>query len=99
VIELIDGMPGMFLVTTERGTRYWFDTTRGVVRRETNASNPARLDLRRDGESVDLVEIVTCTVGSPLVILINLEIDGIMLTSRESTPVTAIEVIAMRGTR
>jgi hypothetical protein len=98
VIELTDGVRGMFLVTTERGTKYWFDTTRRVVRRVTDSSNPARLELRRDGETVDLVEIVTCTVGRPLFILINLEITGIVLTARESTQVTSIVVLVMRST-
>jgi hypothetical protein len=96
--ELTDTMRGMFIVTTERGTRYTFDTTRRVVRRIIDTANSTRLELRRDGEIVDLVEIVTCTVGLPMFVLINLEIEGIILTARESTPVTSIEVLVMRAT-
>jgi hypothetical protein len=89
--SLRDDEADCYLVTTESSSRYWLDLDRRLLRRETSTSFAGTLRLRRDGEELDLVEVVDCRVGHPLIVLINLNLTGVWLTTRESTPVVRIE--------
>ena len=89
--SLRDDEAGCYLVTTESSSRYWLDLDRRLLRRETSAAFAGTLRLRRDGEELDLVEVVDCRVGHPLILLINLNLPGVWLTTRESAPVVRIE--------
>ncbi|TFC16539.1 hypothetical protein [Cryobacterium glucosi] len=93
VDSLTDDATGCYVVTTQSASRYWLDLDRRLLRRVPSPSFPDRLQLRRDGEDIDLLEVVRCRVGRPLVLLINLNVPGVWLTTRESTPVTRIESV------
>ena len=88
---LTDEATGRYLVTTESGSRYTLDFNRRLFRRTTNPTLVARRGLRRDGEDIDLVEVIECRLGKPLLLLINLWVPGVWFTTRESTPVVRIE--------
>ena len=90
---LTDDDHGRFLVTTASGSRYWLDLDARFLRRVTGSVLPETLRLRRDGDDVDLLEIVTCSRGDPMVVLINLHVPGVWLTTRETTTVVCIERI------
>lgn len=54
--------------------------------------DPTRnLGLRRDGATVRFVNVVECTVGRSMHLLIDLGVQGVLATTRLTTPVTAIE--------
>ena len=86
-----DDEAGCYVVTTESSSRYWLDLDRRLLRRVPSDVFAGTLRLRRDGEDLDLVEVVDCRVGHPLIVLINLDLTGVWLTARESTPVVRIE--------
>ena len=91
--SLTDDATGCYVVTTESGTRYWLDLNRRQLQRVPSPAFPARLQLRRDGEHIDLVEVVRCLLGQPMVLLINLWVPGVWCTTRESTPVVRIDPV------
>lgn len=55
--------------------------------------NESALRLRGDGEDLILEEIVECRRGRPLLLLINLHLPGILITTRESTPIIRIDPV------
>ncbi|TFD65485.1 hypothetical protein E3T41_01520 [Cryobacterium sp. Hh38] len=91
---LTDADRGRYLVTTASATCYSLDLDARVLRRVASAMFNDTLSLRRDGDDVDLLEIVTCCVGNPMVVLINLHVPGVWLTTRETTRVVSIEPIS-----
>ena len=91
--SLTDEATGCYVVTTESGTRYWLDLTRRQLQRVPSPAFPGMLGLRRDGEDVDLIEVVRCVLGYPMVLLINLWVPGVWCTTRESTPVVRIDSV------
>ena len=90
---LTDDTIGCFVVTTESASRYWLDLDQRLLRRVTSPIFQSRLRLRRDGEDIDLVEVVDCRVGHPLILLINLNLPGVWLTKRESTNIVRIDPV------
>lgn len=89
--SLTDNDTGFYLVTTQSLSQYWLDLDQRLLRRRPRAGSATNLMLRRDGESVDLVEVVNCRVGQPLIVLINLNVPSVWFTTRESTAVIRIE--------
>lgn len=92
--SLTDDARGHYLVTTESGSRYWLDLDARLLRRVTGPTFTETLRLRRDGDDVDLIEIVTCALGEPKVVVINLNVPGVWFTTRETTTVLSIKRIA-----
>ena len=90
---LTDDTTGCFVVTTQSASRYWLDLDRRLLRRVTSLPFQARLHLRRDCEDIDLVQVVDCRLGHPMVLLINLNLPGVSVTARRSTPVVRIEAV------
>lgn len=93
--SLTDDASGCYVVTTESASRYWLDLDRRLLRRVSSPVFHALLHLRRDGADVDLVEVVDCRLGHPMVLLINLNVPGVWLTTRESTPVVRIDPVPL----
>jgi hypothetical protein len=89
--SLTDDATGCYVVTTTTGTRYWLDLDRRLLCRVVNPIAPRPLHLRQDGADIELLELVDCHVGLPLIVLINLNVPGVWLTTRESTPVSRID--------
>ena len=90
---LTDDATGCYVVTTASATRYWLDLDRRLLRRVTSPGVQSPLRLRQDGDDIDLLEVVQCHIGRPRVLLINLNVPGVWLTTRESTPVVRIDSV------
>ena len=94
--SLKDEISGRFLLRTQSGSRYWLDLDRREMCRMPVADDPA-LDhrLRRDGDTVRVLRLVECTIGRGMHLLIDLAVPGVAATSRRTTPVMAIERVAL----
>lgn len=91
--SLTDDATGCYVVTTASASRYWLDLDRRLVRRVPSPAVQVSLRMRQDGDDIHLLEIVQCHVGQPMVMLINLNVPGVWLTTRESTSVVRIDPI------
>ena len=90
---LTDDSTGCYVISTESDTRYWIHCQRRLVRRVPSPDNDSALRLRGDGENLILEEIVECRRGRPLLLLINLRLPGVFITTRESTPIIRIDPV------
>ena len=79
---------GRYTVTTE-AAEYLLDLDRRVVRRLP--VGPDAADLRRDAEEVTLLAIARCEVGQSMKILVDLDVSGVLVTTRRTTPIVTIE--------
>ncbi|WP_022887413.1 hypothetical protein [Glaciibacter superstes] len=49
--------------------------------------------LRRDGQPIELVRLLACSVGSSLDVLINLRVSGVLVARRRTTEVLSIQPV------
>jgi hypothetical protein len=91
--SLADDSVGCYVISTESDTRYWIHCDRRLVRRVPSPENERALRLRGDGEDLILEEIIQCRRGRPLLLLINLQLPGVLITTRESTPIIRIDPV------
>ena len=91
--SLADDSVGCYVISTESDTRYWIHCDRRLVRRVPSPENERALRLRGDGEDLILEEIVECRRGRPLLLLINLQLPGVLITTRESTPIIRVDPV------
>jgi hypothetical protein len=98
--ELHNDDEGRYLVTTATGSRYELDLTARTVKRQMAATAPIVdfLDagfsqLRRDGETVELLMLETCAVGASARYWLQVRADHIP-TLRMTSPVVRIEPVA-----
>ena len=96
--SLMDTTSGAYRIVT-RASTYLIDLDRAVLRREPRTGHPEGSLLRRDDELVTLLEILECTVGRPMGLLIDLHVRGVPFTVRFSTPVVAIDPVPSPGVR
>ncbi|KGJ79914.1 hypothetical protein GY21_03245 [Cryobacterium roopkundense] len=82
---------GRYLVTTGSGSVYLIDLDRSVMSRVPAMDMTADRSLRRDGQPVDIISLVQCSVGRPMNLIIDLHVPGVMRTTRRTTEVRAIE--------
>lgn len=92
----MDSTTGAYRVIT-RASTYVIDLDRRVIRRTPRTGDADGSLLRRDDELVMLIEIIECTVGRRLVMLLDLHVLGVPATARASTTVMSIERIASPG--
>lgn len=95
--ELHNDDEGRYLVTTATGSQYELDLTARTVRRHMAATAPVLsfLDagfsqLRRDGETVELLMLESCAVGASARYWLQIRADHIP-TFRMTSPVIRIE--------
>lgn len=95
--ELSNGDAGRYLVTTATGSHYVLDLTARTVTRQMAATAPLvdYLDagfsqLRRDGESLELLLLESCVVGASARYWIQVRDDHIP-TLRMTSPVVRID--------
>jgi hypothetical protein len=93
VDELADDGDGGWRVLTQTGTRYLLDLDRRRIRR-LPAPGALSTWMRRDGEELHLIELCQCRVGSPLIILVDLQVPGARHTQRTSDQIRRIRPIA-----
>ncbi|TQL47398.1 hypothetical protein FB562_0456 [Homoserinimonas aerilata] len=90
-MDSLDGRStGLYLVVTESAS-YRIDFTRMLLNRTPDALDDAIRRMRNDTSPVQLVRVLRCHVGEPMILDINLGIPGVLLTRRSSTTVTSIE--------
>lgn len=99
VQELCNEDAGRYLVTTATGSQYLLDLTARTVQRVMAATAPLieYLDvgfsqLRRDGETLELLMLESCTVGWPARYWLQIRADHVV-TLRTTSPV--VDIIAL----
>jgi hypothetical protein len=94
---LMDSVSGTFVVTTLTSTYLINLDLRAVVTiLGDDPVTPATI-MGRDRELVDLIEINECTVGRPMVLLVDVQALGVSATRRVTSPVIRIQAVAVRG--
>ena len=93
---LMDSVSGTFVVTTVTSTYLINLDLRAVVTIRGDDPVTAATIMDRDRELVDLIEISECTVGRPMTLLVELHAHGFAATRRVTSPVTRIQVVAVR---
>lgn len=86
IASIDDEAEGVWMVTTETGSRYTVDLDARTIRR-----NPGAGELRADGESLPLHQVVTCEVGASAGFLVTVETG--VITLRLTSHITRIEVL------
>ncbi len=94
--SLMDVATGAYEVTTAAST-YLIDLDRLVIRRAPRTVDENGSLLRRDEELITLLEVLECSVGRPMALMIDLHVAGVPFTTRISTPVTRIEQVHSPG--
>ena len=90
-METLEGVAtGRYTITTD-AAEYLLDLDRRVIQRFPDPNNLEAAGLRRDAEEIVLMEIVSCEVGRSMVLLIDLDVSGVLVTTRRTTPIVAIE--------
>jgi hypothetical protein len=87
IASIDDEAVGAWMVTTETGSRYTVDLDARMIRRISTAG-----ELRADGESMPLHQVVICEVGASAGFLVTVEAG--MITLRLTSHVTCIEAAA-----
>ena len=94
--SLMDTTTGAYRVITVAST-YLIDLDRAVIRREPRTGDSEASLLRRDEELVTLLEIIECSVGRPMTLLLDLHVFGVPFTARYATGVVSIEPVPSPG--
>ena len=89
--SLSDASAGRFAVLALSGSIYTLDLDQRVFERD--AASPDH-DLRRDGDAVHLMAVISCKVGEPMSLVIDLNVPGVDYTTRTTTPVVLIETLS-----
>ena len=92
--SLSDTSAGRFAVLTHSGSIYTLDLDQRVFERD--AASPDH-DLRRDGDAVHLIAVISCEVGEPMRLVIDLNVPGVDYTTRTTTPVVLIQLLPTVG--
>jgi len=97
--ELSNDNAGRYLVTTATGSHYLLDLKARTVKRQMAASAPlvdfldaGLSQLRRDGETLELLMLESCAVGACARYWIQVRDDRVP-TLRTTSPVVRIEVL------
>lgn len=89
----MDSVAGMYAVVTESTSVYVIDLDAMVFSRLRGLEDPTAATLRRDGEPVELLQIMECTVGKRMLLMLNLHVPGVAFTMRDTTPVQSIRLL------
>ena len=89
--SLSDTTAGRFAVLTLSGSIYTLDLDERVFERD--AASPD-YDLRRDGDAVHLIAVISCELGEPMRLVIDLNAPGVDYATRTTTPVVRIETLS-----
>lgn len=93
---LMDSTDGAYRVVTTDSS-YLVDLDRMVIRRTPRSQDPDGTLLRRDDELVALLQIVECSVGALMRLLVDLHVLGAPFTARTTTPVCSIDRVPSPG--
>lgn len=90
VDSLRETRSGRFVVTTTSKSRYLLDLDASTMRRLPALDIAVDRSLRRDGEVIDVIAL-RCSVGRPMLLVVDLHIPGTLFTRRQTTEVRSIE--------
>lgn len=93
-INLADETTGVYALRTTSGARYTINLDERTLTRHVDNGDEETAELRRDGDTVDLLRVVIARVGYGAVFVIDLNVDDVVGTVRETTPVLSIEKLA-----
>ena len=89
--SLSDTSVGRFAVLTLSSSIYTLDLNQRVFERD--AASPDH-DLRRDGDTGHLIAVISCEVGKPMRLAIDLNVPGVDYNTLTTTPVVLIETLS-----
>lgn len=92
--SLSDTTTGHYAVLTLSGSIYTLDLDARTFGRD--AATPDH-DLRRDGDDVHLIAVISCEVGEPMTLVIDLNVPGVDYTTRTTTPAVLIRELSTVG--
>ena len=84
---------GRWAVRTESTTIYEVDLDNSTLTRQPAVSSADPNPMRRDGDALRLLRIVSLTVGSPGIVLVDLALARVAFTTRITTNVVSITYI------
>jgi hypothetical protein len=87
---------GRFVVTTTSDSKYLLDLDASTLRRLPALDMTVDRSLRRDSEAVDVIAL-RCSVGRPMLLIVDLHIRGALLTRRLTTDVRSIDALPYGG--
>jgi hypothetical protein len=91
VHTLMDQARGAYLVRTT-SSRYLISLDLNIVRRHPVDAAPTEVAaLRHDHDQIALLAVYECTVGMPMLLVIDLHLPFVPFTLRRSTPVVSID--------
>lgn len=88
---LNDSVTGRYVVTTSSGAQYLIDLDQMTMSRFPRADSTVARAMRGDCSDLGLVFIDDCTVGRPMHLIIDLNVPGVIVTSRWTTNVATID--------
>jgi hypothetical protein len=91
VDQLTNGSRGLWSVETLSGSNYLLDLDSRVILRQADPSSEDDGTLRRDGDPIRLVRLLNCEVGNNMSLVVDLNVPGVLWTTRISTTVLRIE--------
>ena len=94
--SLTNSSRGFWSVETVSGSSYLLDMDNRVLLRQANPSGDEDGTLRRDGDPIQLIQLVHSEVGDRMLLLVNLRVPGVVCTTRISTTVLRIEGVDPR---
>lgn len=97
--SLMDVTQGTYRVSTISGATYVLDPDANLLCRQTHSLTDAEATLRHDGEFVELLVIIECSVGKPMYLILILNLPDIPVTTRLTTTVVAIEALNVWSVR
>ena len=94
--SLTNSSQGFWSVETVSGSSYLLDTDNRVLLHQANPSADEDGTLHRGGDPIQLIRLVHSEVGDHMLLLVNLNVPGVVCTTRISTTVLRIESVDPR---
>ena len=94
--SLTNSSRGFWSVETVSGSSHLLDMDNRVLLRQANPSADEDGTLHRDGDPIQLIGLVHSEVGDHMLLLVNLNVPGVVRTTRISTTVLRIEGVDPR---
>ena len=91
--HLYDSSRGLKSIETISGSTYLLDLDSRVVLRQADRFAPEDGTLRRDGDPVQLIQLVHCEVGEHMLLVVHLSVPDVLCTTRASSTVLRIESV------
>ena len=93
--QLTNRSRGLWSIETISGSIYQLDLDNRVLLRQADPFAEEGT-LRRDGDPIQLIQLVHCEVGDRMLLLVNLSVPGVVCTTGISTTVLRIEGVDPR---